>query len=194
MIPSPATMNELLSDQLKIRTLAPHQELEKALVKRMHAMQNVHDYIALLQLFYSYFGALEDRIVLFIGSVELADHLQRRKSESLAIDIRVLGGVVPAKVSITAIPVIEDHLQAFGALYVMEGSILGGVIISRMIVQQLGINQGLSFFQSYGKHLQTMWATFKLTLNRQAENEADAERVIAAANSTFQKFKDLIVL
>lgn len=186
-------MNELLADQLKIRTLASHQELEKVLMQRMRAMRTTDDYIALLQIFYRYFGALEERIGLFIGSAELPDHLQRRKSESLAIDIRALGGLVPEKVTLSEIPVIDDHLQAFGALYVMEGSTLGGQFISQMIAKQLDIqDKGLSFFQSYGQHLQTMWATFKMTLNRQAGNDSDAERLITAADATFKKFKSLV--
>jgi heme oxygenase len=183
-------MNEPLSDKLKIRTLASHQELEKALVQRMRAMRTMEDYIALLQIFYSFFGALEERISIYVSASELPDYLQRRKSESLAVDICSLGGVLPEKVSISEMPAIDNHLQAFGALYVMEGSTLGGQIISQMIAKQLGIQEkGLSFFQSYGKDISTMWATFKLTLDKQANNEADEERIIAAADDTFHKFK-----
>ena len=185
--------NELLSDQLKIRTLAPHQELEKVLIQRMRSMHDVNDYINLLQLFYSYFAALEDRINLYIGSNELPDHLQRRKSASLEKDIVSLGGILPSKTELVHLPVIENHLQAFGALYVMEGSTLGGLIISRMIGGQLGIgDNGLSFFQSYGENLTAMWDSFKLTLNRQADSETDKQTVITAAYSTFQQFKILL--
>jgi len=114
-------------------------------------MQTTEDYISLLQVFYSFFGALEDRINVYIGSAELPDHLQRRKSEALAIDIRTLGGILPQKAALSDIPEIDDHLQAFGALYVMEGSTLGGQIISQMIAKQLGIqDKGISFFQNYG--------------------------------------------
>ncbi len=188
-------MNELLSDQLKIRTLAPHQELERVLVKRMRSMRTTEDYIALLQAYYSLLIRLEDRISIHIGAAELPDYLQRRKSENLAIDIRSLGGIVPPKVFLLEIPEIDDHLQAFGALYVIEGSTLGGRIISRMIANQLAIqDNGLSFFQSYGEHLTTMWATFKLTLNRQADIEEDRERIITAAYATFHKFKAALSL
>lgn len=188
-------MNELLSDHIKSRTLAPHQELEKALVARMRAMRSVDDYIALLQVFYRYFSAIEERIGLFIGPAELPDYLQRRKSESLAKDILEFGGALPEKVPLAEIPVIEDHLQAFGALYVMEGSTLGGQIISKMIAKQLGIqDKGLAYFHSYGDNLGTMWATFKLVLNRQAANESDADRIIGAADATFRKFQHLVVL
>ncbi len=183
-------MNELLSDQLKIRTLAPHQELERVLGKRMRSMRTTEDYITLLQAFYSLLGALEDRISVHIGAAELPDHLQRRKSESLAIDIRSLGGIIPPKLSLSKIMEVKDHLQAFGVLYVIEGSTLGGRIISHMIAKQLDIqDKGLSFFQSYGEHRTTMWATFKLTLNRQADVEADRERIITAAYATFHEFK-----
>jgi heme oxygenase len=183
-------MNELLSDQLKARTLAPHQELEKALVQRMRAMRSLDDYIKLLQIFYSYFGALEDRINLYVGSTQLPDHLERRKLESLVKDIQSLGGTLPEKVAAEHLPLIENHLQAFGALYVMEGSTLGGKIISQMISKQLGIhNNGLLFFQSYGEQLNSMWDNFKLTLNRQADTEADCETIIAAADATFKQFK-----
>ena len=185
--------NEILSNQLKIRTLAPHQELEKVLIQRMRTMRSLDDYIKLLQFFYSYFGALEDRINLYIGSAELPDYLQRRKSESLAADILALGGELPIKTAVTDLPVIENRLQAFGALYVMEGSTLGGQIISQMITKHLGIDdKGLLFFQSYGGNLTTMWDTFKLILNRQADNEADAEILITAADATFRQFKALL--
>jgi len=159
----------------------------------MRNIRSLNDYIKLLQFFYSYFGALEDRINLYIGIPELPDYLQRRKSESLAEDIRSLGGELPIKTAVTDLPVIENHLQAFGALYVMEGSTLGGQIISQMITKQLGIhNKGLLFFQSYGDNLTTMWNTFKLTLNRQADNETDAEIIITAADATFRQFKTLL--
>jgi heme oxygenase len=182
--------NELLADHLKAITLDPHQELEKVLIHRMRAMKSLKDYIELLQAFYGYFGSVEDRVNIFIGSTELPDYLLRRKSESLIKDIASLGGSLPEKATIEQIPVIGNHLQAFGALYVMEGSTLGGQVICKMLIKQLGIGEkGLSFFQSYGDHLTTMWDTFKVTLNRQAEKAGDAEIIIAAANSTFKQFK-----
>lgn len=159
----------------------------------MRMMRSADDYISLLQLFYSYFGALEDRINRYIGAAELPDHLQRRKSVSLVNDIISLGGVLPEKTLLTQLPVIENHLQAFGALYVMEGSTLGGPIISRMLAKQLNIqDSSLSFFQSYGEHLATMWDTFRLTLNRQAETATDRETIIVAADATFRQFKMLL--
>jgi heme oxygenase len=188
-------INRFLSDELKTRTLTPHQELEKVLITRMRAMVSINDYIRLLQHFYSYFSSVEDHLNLYIGSTELPDYPQRRKSASLARDITTLGGVLSEKTHATMLPEIKNHLQAFGALYVIEGSTLGGLIITQMIRKQLGLNQkGLSFFQSYGEHSTTMWDTFKLTLNQQADTIADADTIIAAAAATFRQFKVLLEL
>ena len=185
--------NETLSDQLKTETSGPHQELEKVLIQRMRKMQNVDDYVDLLKCFYSYFGALEDQINLYIGVAELPDHLQRRKSESLVADIHSLGGSLPEKANPADLPAIKNRLQAFGAMYVMEGSTLGGLIISRMIGKQLDLHEaGLSFFQSYGEQLHTMWDSFKLALNQQAEDQAESSIVLTAAEATFRQFKVIL--
>jgi heme oxygenase len=185
--------NELLSDQLKIRTLVSHQELEKLLVQRMREIRTVNDYLNLLKYFYRYFGALEDRVDLYITNKELPDYQVRRKSASLSADILSLGGKLPEKMPHEALPIIENRLQAFGTLYVMEGSTLGGLIISQMIRKQLSVSdQHLSFFQSYGDSLFSMWNSFKLALDRQPEAEADREVIIAAAGATFLQFKKLL--
>jgi heme oxygenase len=182
---------ESLSDRLKARTSVSHQQLEKALIIQMRGMRNQEDYISLLQLFYSYFSALEDQINQYIGTEQLPDYMERRKTESLVDDIRSLGGVLPEKAKKTDLPQIDNHLQAFGALYVIEGSTLGGQIISNMIAKQLHItDKGLSFFKSYGDATNAMWEDFKKVLNNlQLDNPADQESIINAADDTFFKFK-----
>ena len=181
----------LLSEQLKQYTLSNHQQLEKSLITQMRSINTHEEYVKFLQFFYSYFGALEDKINQYIGAAQLVDHLQRRKTESLLNDIKTIRGIIPEKAKDADLPKIENHLQAFGALYVIEGSTLGGKIISKMMAKQLNIenNKGLSFFSGYGEETERMWASFKELLNRQPQNEADAELIINAANDTFAKFK-----
>jgi heme oxygenase len=182
--------NESLANQLKVRTLSSHQQLEKALVGRMRNMRTREDYISLLQAFYSYFGAIEDQINRYIGKDQLPDHTERRKTASLVGDIESLGGGLPEKAREAYLPPIENQLQAFGALYVIEGSTLGGLIISKMIAKQLGLTEdGLSFFKSYGHATNEMWERFKAVLNLQGNNDTEKECIIHAADDTFTKFK-----
>lgn len=156
-------------------------------MKSIHSKQ---EYIKLLQIFYTYFGALEEKINRFISPDLLADYDERRKAQSLRADITALDGPVPQLAPENDTPAITDSLQAFGALYVIEGSTLGGQIISKMMARQLNINdsKGLSFFNSYGDQTETKWAAFKDVLNHQAKTDDDAERVIEAADATFLKF------
>ncbi|MDT3403454.1 biliverdin-producing heme oxygenase [Mucilaginibacter terrae] len=181
----------MLSEKLKTETLTNHQQLEKMLVTRMKSIRSVQDYIDLLQLFYSYFGALETRINTFISAEQLPDYTHRRKSAALSKDISDLGGTPVETVSGDSLPEIENALQAFGALYVIEGSTLGGKIIAKMMAQQLGITNGtgLSFFNGYGDDSAQMWDKFKQKLDLIAQDSNSENIVIEAANQTFTKFK-----
>lgn len=181
----------MLSEKLKAETLTNHQQLEKMLVGRMKSVRSAQDYIDLLQLFYSYFGGLETRINQFISEEQLPDYADRRKSAALAKDITDLGGTPVTLADGDSLPQIENVLQAFGALYVIEGSTLGGKIISKMMAQQLGITNGvgLSFFNGYGDNSMPMWDKFKQKLDLLAQNDNDENIVVEAANQTFTKFK-----
>lgn len=181
----------MLAEQLKKDTLTNHQQLEKMLVGRMKAIRSKEDYINLLQLFYSYFGGLEKLIDLHLDKSALPDYDQRRKSASLAHDISALGEVPQEVATGAALPAVTNHLQAMAALYVIEGSTLGGKFISKMIAQQLNITDGagLLFFNSYSDNTEAMWNMFKEVLNKQSTSAIESAEVISAANETFARFK-----
>lgn len=179
----------MLSDKLKEETKNNHHQLEKVLVGKLKAIRSADEYAALIKLFYGYFGGLETKIESVIDTTHLPDSADRRKTHALANDLTFLGAGVPARAEGDALPVINNHLQAIGALYVIEGSTLGGKIISKMMQQQLGMDgQGLSFFLGYGDRSTQMWDTFKEMLDGQAQNPEQEAVVIAAANETFLKF------
>lgn len=187
-------MNDiLLADLLKQETKVNHQQLEKILVKQMRLISNQPEYVKLLQLFYSYFGALEEKINQFIlpHQMEEEHQFQRRKTTKIAEDIVASGGTVNNKCADGDLPKIKDHLQAFGALYVIEGSTLGGRVIAKMMQRQMDTNtlEGFTFFHGYGDETESRWARFRELLNAQPDNAEDKEVVIRAADETFEKFK-----
>jgi heme oxygenase len=180
-----------LLEQLKSETLSNHQQLEKHLIVKLKGMQSPEDYINILQIFYAYFGALEDQINQFIGVDQLPDYAERRKTESIKNDILALNGIVPEKATAVDLPEIGSLLQAFGALYVIEGSTLGGQVISKMISKQLALDDdaGISFFKSYGEQTMAMWEKFKTVLEQHAASQYAADEITEAANETFGKFR-----
>ncbi|MGV8877827.1 MAG: biliverdin-producing heme oxygenase [Sphingobacteriaceae bacterium] len=183
--------NQPLSTQLKEETHANHLQVEKLLIGLLRSIDNTNAYIKLLQIFYGYFGALEDKINQHIGVAQLADHSKRRKSESIIEDIKDLGGLAPEKAKDSDLPEIANHLQALGALYVIEGSTLGGKLIAKMLSKQLDIkdSNGLSFFSGYADKTDEMWEGFKHALNNEAQDSTAAALIIHAADETFVKFK-----
>jgi len=181
--------NIVLANQLKHDTLFHHQQLEKLVVGKIKNMNSLAGYHDLLNHFYSFFAGLEDLISEKTVQPYLEDYLARRKSQNLVTDIIGCGGEISEKAPKMALPVINNAVQAMGALYVIEGSTLGGQIISKMIFRQLNFvnHDCLSYFIGYGSQTETMWMRFKQSINE--IGEADAPELIRTANETFIKFK-----
>lgn len=182
----------MFNEQLRSITKEAHQELEKLVILKIKNIRSDADYAALLRNFYTYFGALEASITPFITDEVLPDFTERRKSANLKQDLEDLGTTVSdADTESVALPGISNALEAMGALYVMEGSTMGGGIIVKMLREKCNINRGLSFFSGYGDQTQAMWQKFTTALNQQVSSTGDDMTVINAANETFKKFSIL---
>lgn len=179
-----------LSQVLKEKTEIAHHQLEKILIGKLKSISSINDYITILCGFHGYIKPLEQQIARNIDTVLLPDYSERRKSEALSADLEQLNSTLNTSFS-SDLPAIDNKYEALGALYVLEGSTLGGQIISRMITQKLQLdeNQGLSFFQSYGEQTAAMWERFKAVLDERIPVE-HSEAVVNAAEQTFIKFKN----
>ena len=176
----------MLSKELKEATKLNHQLLEKQLIAIIKSIHHKQDYAKLLVAFYGFMAGLEIDIATHIDLSVLPDYAQRRKSVALANDLHLLGVALPPLPDANALPPINDHYHAMGALYVMEGSTLGGKIICKMIQQQLKLTDvsELTFFYGYGEETDSMWQRFTATINN-AQNENKEYSIIQSANKTF---------
>ena len=176
----------MISTELKEATKTAHLDLEKKVVQRLKDIRSREDYAALLRCFYAYFNHVERAIAPYITDVVLPDYKNRRNSSYIKRDIEALGGNV-LELPETTVPVIAGHVEALGALYVMEGSIMGGGIIVK-ILEKAGIHDGVSFFSGYGEATPQMWGLFVSVLNRQSVTDEQRASTIRAANETFAHF------
>lgn len=181
-------MSAMLSTKIKEATKEAHQQLEKQVVLKLKAIRSDADYADVLKHFYAYFNAVEKAIAPYITADVLPDYAQRRNSSYLKSDIVELGQTA-TNLPETVAPRIENVQQALGALYVMEGSIMGGSIIVQMLAKH-GVEQGTSFFSGYGSQTGAMWSKFVAVLNANAQNETQEQQAIDAANETFRKFAE----
>lgn len=187
-LPLPGKQTIMLSTNIKEATRQAHQELEKKVIYTLKAIRSEQDYVQLLKYFYAYFSQLETMMAPYITTEVLPDYAQRRHASSLKKDIEALGAHASDLPEAVA-PDIQNTLQAMGALYVMEGSIMGGSIIVQMLAKA-GITTGVSFFSGYGEATGAMWGKFTAVLNNIAATNEDEETVIAAANDTFSCFSE----
>ncbi|MFZ4863295.1 biliverdin-producing heme oxygenase [Sphingobacterium sp. Mn56C] len=176
----------MLSQNIKENTTAAHQKLEGTVVRQLKAIRSNADYAEVLKNFYAYFSAVEKAVAPFTGLDVLADKAERRDSSYIKADIEELGGSV-ADLPAVEVPAINSTLEALSALYVLEGSIMGGPYIVQML-NKYGITQGTSFFSGYGENTGKMWAAFTAVLNHYGADEATHARAVEVANETFSRF------
>jgi heme oxygenase len=178
-----------LTALLKAKTAQTHAALEEELLPHLHGIRSVKDYSKILKVFYGFFKPLEMAIEPFLGTHQLRDWHLRRKANFIQQDLAYLEEARGPFPFATDLPSINNTASAFGALYVLEGSTLGGRHITRMIQQSLPeAAGGIQFFSGYGEATSTMWKTFQGALNSFAADNVTQEIVIAAADETFIKF------
>jgi heme oxygenase len=115
------------------------------------------------------------------------DLFQRRRVEALESDLRALG-VEP----LAPMPAPEplSVAEALGALYVIEGSTLGGQVIMRSL-QGTDFEAGATrFFDAYGPRTGAMWKAFCGALEAfGAARQDDIPFVLAGARRCFGAFQ-----
>ena len=179
----------MLSTKIKEATKEGHQQLEKKVILKLKEIRSNADYADVLKHFYAYFNEVEKAIQPYITADILPDHAERRNSSYLKADIEELGCNINELPAVT-VPKIVNTQEALGAMYVMEGSIMGGPIIVQMLAKY-GVTKGVSFFSGYGEATGQMWGKFVAVLNEKGETESEQEEAIKAADETFLRFGDV---
>jgi heme oxygenase len=150
-------------------------------------------YISILQKFYGFFYPMEEDIARFAIEQYLPDFSQRRKAELLKQDLESITHNKHLPLALCQdLPPVNNLAQAFGSLYVMEGSTLGGKMIYKVVKELLGLDQqnGLSFFYGYGADTGNKWKTFQQSLlNLTSEHTNIDDQIIESANHTFLQLK-----
>jgi heme oxygenase len=114
------------------------------------------------------------------------DPAARSKLEWLEADLTALGADAGSDSRFELR--IPNTAAALGAVYVMEGSTLGGQVIARHAIASLGVtpDSGCRYFTGYGADTGPRWRETSAAITRYATaSPGDADRMIAAANDTF---------
>ncbi|GGO01632.1 biliverdin-producing heme oxygenase [Saccharibacillus kuerlensis] len=145
-----------------------------------------------LELFYGFIMPLERKAE---ASPALAasryDLETRRKTPMLEKDLSELG---MSSEEINGLPLCEElpdlssPEKLLGCFYVIEGSTMGGQMITKKLSQTLQMNpeSGLAYFNAYGSDTRTRWSSFRERLMEAGTGEAQQDEMTKSAISTFE--------
>ena len=154
------------------------------------------DYRRLLVRLYGFHRPFEDvaRSAMDIFRIDL-DMSARARSPLLLADLQTIGFDPNAAVTL---PLWRPSVRLvskgslLGALYVLEGSTLGGVQIARALKDRVGkgLENALLFFVGREKRQGAMWRELVQELQSLREDDEEAMRAEDGAVATFKAFED----
>ena len=175
-----------LLQRLKSETARAHDRIEEEI--NLEAItHSISAYRNLLGRLYGFHAAWEPMAEHALADAEF--FRKRRKVALLQTDLRDLGmsGDRIAKLGLCDPTVtMRTPAEAWGSMYVVEGSTLGGTVIARHVERYLGLSHhnGCHYFRCYGADVRPMWMSFRAGLLARC-GPADEDAVVAAACRTF---------
>ena len=111
---------------------------------------------------------------------------ERMKLNAIIEDLKKLAIQIPTDWDGLVKP--DNIAQCLGAMYVLEGSALGGAMIHRVLSKNVGIAEknAFGFYTFYGQNLGPMWKEFGEIVTKFALNEVLEEEIVQFANETFK--------
>ena len=134
------------------------------------------DYADLLASFLGFYRPLERKLSDFEA------YAGRNKTPLLERDLRAMNRDPDTVPDCSALPEIHGLGSALGAIYVVEGSTLGGRIISRGLPPELARD----FLRSYGERVSEMWKAMQAELTAYT---GDPTEVVRTARATFESLE-----
>lgn len=182
-----------LTQLLKSTNDDAHRRLEQT-VNIMHPGMTLTDYAILVQRFYSFIKPWEDQVRSMLPEALIPLFANRYKAAWIQQDLdglrcltqsEALLSTQPTWVSCKHLPDMSTTARLLGSAYVLEGSSLGGRIISSHLQQHFGSHciPPHRYFQGYGNRTGSMWKTFLATLTASIPKEDFADALDASAQT-----------
>ena len=104
----------------------------------------------------------------------------RSRGEALAADLATLGEDMPAPMAFELPP---SEAAGWGAMYVVEGSRLGGIMLSR------SVPEGMPSAYLGAKHLSGEWRALLAAIDQQPADETWVAEAVAGAKAAFALYR-----
>lgn len=190
--PTATSPHDGVLPELRAATRLQHDRIEQLLL--LDAPMPLPRYVAILQGFEHFLAAWQQELREAAPPSVQGWLAARERLGFVRQDLAFLGAQrahLDAHVVQRCLP--ERSVAAvFGSLYVIEGSALGGQVITPRLQRDLGLEpgRGASYFNGYGERTSAMWREFRL--RAAAEIGDDAARRSQACRAAVQTFDALI--
>lgn len=146
----------------------------------MHFLAKMYGFLA------PYEAALQQHAAAFAPAWEI---VARRRAYLILKDLE-RSEANPGLPWCPAMPPLHTWLQLLGAMYVVEGSTLGGQVITRQLA---GADIPLrAYFTGYGTLTGPRWKAFCQLLSEAAPATSDQDQIVASARLTFNQLDQWI--
>ncbi|MBP2001351.1 heme oxygenase [Paenibacillus shirakamiensis] len=187
-------MSSTILTRLKEETAPYHIQTEQnryatAITDRTLTMDLYREY---LEKFYGFVQPIEDQFASWSAWNEFGFNYEvTRKTPLLHQDLIALGRT---EEEIQALPICDElpdmstFSKVIGVMYVLEGSTLGGQMITKLLKQYLPVDAEINghYFNSYGAQTRAQWTEFRELLLKVADVEAKIEdEIVVSATNTF---------
>lgn len=186
--PAPVATADALMAELRGATRRQHQRIEQLLA--LDAPMPLARYATILAGFQRFLGAWEAELRPALPAERQAWLAARSRLGFVAEDLAWLDGALtpPAPVQVPRCLPEASLACAVGALYVIEGSALGGQVITPRLQRDLGLEpgRGASYFHGFGAQTGGMWREFRHWAGASIGADAAARgQACRAAGQTF---------
>lgn len=184
-----ATRNDDVLRALRHATARHHASIEALIA--LDSFNDLRSYVRILRAFDALLRVWEPAIVA-AAPTHLRDWIRAgSRRQWLAQDRRQLDDAHEVALTPEVIALVRTltcNSAVFGSLYVIEGSTLGGQVISRRIAERLALEPatGAAFFHGHGKATGRRWQEFQRELADAAPRDVESvRRACEAACGTF---------
>lgn len=192
MQPSPSHAPPAASAIAALRhaTRERHERIEGLMDLRR--LRDADRYGRVLRAFDAFLGRWEPALVAALPASLRPWALRRSRRPFLARDLAALG--LPPLRGPVPIVRMDDAAAAFGSMYVLEGSALGGQAIARELAREgMGPDAGCAWFHGWGPETAALWRDFRSQLEAHAGASPESRAAAcAAACATFDALHALL--
>ncbi|MEY9093779.1 biliverdin-producing heme oxygenase [Paenibacillus sp. RC84] len=185
-------MTTTIVSRLREETAPFHDQIEQNAYAKaiMDKSLTIETYKTYLEKFYGFILPSEKALSALPEWEKLGFDIESRlKTPLLENDLEQLGLTkrqIEELPQCGTLPDVSTLSRALGYLYVLEGSTLGGQLITKQLKAILSVDPEVNgrYFNSYGAELRTKWSEFREFLLENVKEE-EQEQVLAAAKETF---------